>query len=309
MGYGLPPERAVARLEIDGTLTVYTGQGPHGQSHETTLAQVAADAMGVPMEKVRVVHGDSRTAPFAVLGTAGSRSATMAHGAVRGATQMIRDKAAAVAAHFFEASPDDIEITDGMAQVKGTPAVSMPLAQIAMTAWMVPALLPPGMEQGLEATFTFRSGAGGWTQSVHTCLVEVDIHTGGVKILRYLVVEDCGDVINPAVVEGQICGGVAQGIAGVLYEHAAYDEVGNLRASTFMDYLVPTAAEIPEIEIHHVPTIAEQEINTRGVGEGGALGAPAAVSSAVEDALAPFGAKITDQYLPPAEILELVATV
>jgi aerobic carbon-monoxide dehydrogenase large subunit len=166
------------------------------------------------------------------------------------------------------------------------------------------------MSPGIESTFDFAQGDGGWTQSVHSCFVEVDVETGLVKILRYVVVEDCGDVINPGIVEGQIRGGIAQGIAGVLYEHAAYDGDGNFRASTFMDYLLPTAVEIPTIEVHHVDeTIKTQPVNFRGVGEGGAIGAPAALTSAIEDALAPFGAKVTDQYLPPTRILELAGVL
>jgi aerobic carbon-monoxide dehydrogenase large subunit len=310
IGFALPPERAMARLEADGTLVVHTSQAPHGQGHETTLAQVAADALGVPMSSVRVVHGDSRTSPFAMMGTGGSRAATVATGAVLGAAREVRSQVAAVAAHLFEASPDDIEVVDGVAQVRGTPSVAMPLAQVAMTAWMAPQMLPPGMSAGIEATFDFAAGDGGWTQSVHSCFVEVDVETGVVDIRRYVVVEDCGDVINPAIVEGQIRGGIAQGIAGVLYEHAAYDEHANFRTATFMDYLVPTASEIPPIEIHHVDqTVTTQEVNSRGVGEGGAIGAPAAVTNAIEDALRPFGVKVTDQYLPPARILELVGAI
>ena len=310
IGFAVPPERATARLEADGTLTVHTAQAPHGQSHETTLAQVAADALGVPMSTVRVVHGDSRTSPFSMMGTGGSRAATVATGAVLGATREIRSQVAAVAAHLFEANPDDIDIVDGVAQVRGTPAVAMPLAQVAMTAWMAPQFLPPGMSPGIEAVFDFSSGEGGWTQSVHSCFVEVDVETGFVKILRYVVVEDCGDVINPAIVEGQIRGGITQGIAGVLYEHAAYDEDANFRASTFMDYLLPTATEAPVIEIHHVDqTVRTDEVNSRGVGEGGAIGAPAALTNAIEDALLPFGAVVTDQYLPPSKILELAGVI
>jgi carbon-monoxide dehydrogenase large subunit len=310
IGFAVPPERATARLEADGTLTVHTSQAPHGQGHETTLAQVAADALGVPISAVRVVHGDSRTSPFTMMGTGGSRAATVATGAVLGVTREIRNQVAAVAAHLFEANPDDIEVVDGVAQVRGTPSIAMPLAQVAMTAWMAPQMLPPGMTGGIEATFDFASGEGGWTQSVHSCFVEVDVETGFVHIRRYVVVEDCGDVINPAIVEGQIRGGIAQGIAGVLYEHAAYDDAGNFQTSTFMDYLLPTACEIPAIEIHHVDqTVTTHEVNSRGVGEGGAIGAPAAVTNAIEDALLPFGVKITDQYLPPARILELVGAI
>jgi carbon-monoxide dehydrogenase large subunit len=309
MGFPFPTERTTARLEPDGTLTVFTSQAPHGQGHETTLSQVAADQLGVPMSSVRVVHGDSRTSPFSTLGTGGSRAATMASGSVIGVTREIRRQVADVVAHVFEANPVDVVVEDGVARIQGSPDKAMPLAQVAMMAWMAPSTLPSGMSQGIEATFDFESGDGGWTQSVHTCMVEVSLETGQVEILRYVVVEDCGEVINPGIVEGQICGGIAQGIAGVLYEHSAYDDDGTFRAGTFMDYLLPTSAEIPRIEIHHIPTITTQEINFRGVGEGGAMGAPAAVTSAIEDALRPLGVKVLDQYLPPSRILELAGVI
>jgi carbon-monoxide dehydrogenase large subunit len=243
------------------------------------------------------------------MGTGGSRAATVASGSVIGVTREIRRQIADVVAHVFEANPDDIVVEDGVAHVAGSPDRALPLAQVAMMAWMAPGMLPPGMSAGIEATYDFTAGDGGWTQSVHTCMVEVSLETGEVEILRYVVVEDCGEVINPGIVEGQICGGVAQGIAGVLYEHSAYDDDGTFRAATFMDYLLPTAAEIPRIEIHHVPTVRTQEVNSRGVGEGGALGAPAAVTSAIEDALRPLGVKVLDQYLPPARILELAGVI
>ncbi|MBV9042079.1 MAG: xanthine dehydrogenase family protein molybdopterin-binding subunit, partial [Acidimicrobiia bacterium] len=149
----------------------------------------------------------------------------------------------------------------------------------------------------------------GWTGGTHACTVEVDIETGGVKILRYVVVEDCGRVINPAVVEGQVRGGVAQGIGEVLYERAAYDQDGNFLSSTFMDYLLPTSAEIPPIEVDHLETDPEGEFGFRGVGEGGAIAAPATLGNAIADALAPLGAKVLEQYLPPAKVLELAGVV
>ncbi len=310
IGFTLPPERATARLEVDGTLSVYTSQAPHGQGHETTLAQLAADELGVSMSAVRVIHSDSRTAPFSMMGTGGSRSATVASGSVIGVARAVRDQVAEIVAHMLEANPTDIEVVDGVARVKGSPDKAMPLAQVAMTAWLAPQYLPPGRNPGIEATFDFRAGDGGWTQSVHSCFVEVDPETGVVKVLRYVVVEDCGDVINPAIVEGQIRGGIAQGIGEVLYEHSAYDDDGTFKAGTFMDYLIPSSMEIPSIEIHHVDaTVVTQEVNFRGVGEGGAIGAPAAVCSAVEDALSPWNAKVVEQYLPPSRVLELMGVI
>jgi aerobic carbon-monoxide dehydrogenase large subunit len=305
-------EQARVRLEADGHLLVVTSQAPHGQGHETTIAQVAADEMGVPFEHVKVMHGDTRMTPFSVLGTAGSRAATWASGAVLMSTRQLKQRVLAIAAEMLEIGPDDLEITDGVVVPKGVPEKSLPLAAIAMTALMDSGSLPPGTDPNLEAFETFVGDGitgSGWSGGTHLCTVEVDIETGQVRFLRYIVVEDCGRLINPAIVEGQIRGGVAQGIGEVLYEHCAYDEDGNYLASSLMDYLVPTSAEIPTIEIDHLETDPEGELGFRGVGEGGAIVAPAAVTSAIEDALRPFGARVLEQYLPPAKVLELAGVV
>jgi carbon-monoxide dehydrogenase large subunit len=306
-------ERARVALQPDGHVVVTTAQAPHGQGHETTLAQVAADEMGVPFEHVRVVHGDTRQTPFSVIGTGGSRSATWATGAVLMSTRKLKEQVLAIAAGMLEISPEDLEILDGVVTPKGVPHKALPLAQIAMKAMMDPSSLPPDTNDGrLEGHERF-TGEGitgsGWSGGTHACTVEVDVTTGGVKILRYVVVEDCGRVINPAVVDGQVCGGVAQGIGAVLYEQATYDDHANYLTSTFMDYLLPTSAEIPHIEIHHLETDPDGEVGFRGVGEGGAVVAPATLTNAVDDALQPFGARVSDQYLPPAKVLELAGVV
>ncbi len=308
-GFDLQTERARARLEPDGHLVVFTSQAPHGQGHETTLAQVAADELGVPLQAVRVVHGDTMATPFSVVGTGGSRSATMGSGAALGATRMVKQQVVRIASALLEAAEEDLDIVDGNVHVRGVPTRGVPLAQVATVAYLTPGALPAGMAPGIEAVFDFRIPDGGWAQATHACIVEVDLDTGQVRILRYLVVEDCGTMINPAIVEGQVRGGVAQGIGGVLYERSAYDDQGQFLAGTFMDYLVPTAMEIPPIEIDHVESAPTHEVNYRGVGEGGAIGAPAAVTSAIEDALSPLGVRITEQYLPPARILELAGVV
>jgi carbon-monoxide dehydrogenase large subunit len=169
--------------------------------------------------------------------------------------------------------------------------------------------LPQDIELQVEVDHDFDGDEGGWSQATHVCWVDVDPGTGQVKIDRYLVVEDCGTMINPAIVEGQIRGGIAQGIGGVLYEHAAYDEAGQFLAGTFMDYLMPSTTEVPHIEIDHLETPPISAVNFRGVGEGGAIVAPAALTNAIEDALAPLGVKITEQYLPPSRILELTGEI
>ncbi|HEV7865081.1 MAG TPA: xanthine dehydrogenase family protein molybdopterin-binding subunit, partial [Acidimicrobiia bacterium] len=304
-----------AVLEADGTVTVLTQQVTNGQSHETTLAQLAADQLGVPMEAVRVSYGDTRTAPFGLVGTAGSRSATLASGAVLMATKGLRDRIVDLAADLLEAAPSDIVIEDGRIHVTGTPAIAVSLADVADAARGLHQPPPSGArgtaknDEAIRVTEIFDGGAGGWSIATHVCFVEIDLETGQVKIPRYIVVEDCGELINPAVVEGQIRGGVAQGVGAVLYEKSTYDDQGQFQAGTFMDYLIPTAMEIPEIEIHHVETPSDVFANFRGVGEGGMIGAPPAITNAIEDALSDLGVRITEQHLPPARILELAGVI
>lgn len=306
---GRPGERAVVRLELDGHLTVITAQAPHGQGHETTLSQVAADAMGVPMDHISIVHGDTRITPFSRYGTGGSRAATMASGAVIASVNRLKSKVFDIASAMLEASPADLELHEGLVTVKGVSARPVSLAEIAATATLSPRTLPPGTDTHLEAAEMFEHERGGWSQGTHCCWVEVDAQTGKVKIDRYLVVEDCGTLINPAIVDGQIRGGVAQGIGAVLLESCVYSEEGQCLTSTMADYLLPTATDIPTIEIEHFQSPPTDTVNFRGVGEGGAIAAPAALTSAIEDALEPFAVKVTEQYLPPSRILELMGVI
>jgi carbon-monoxide dehydrogenase large subunit len=292
------------RLADDGVLTLFTGQMPHGQSHQTTLAQIAADEFGVPFEQVRVVIGDSDVVPPALTG--GSRSATMAGGVTLHGARQLRGKVLDFAALLMEASARDLEITDGRVLVRGDPDSAIPVAEIARQA----ASGQFGADAGanLEVEASFDGGESGWSGGTHCAIVEVDAETGLVKVERYVVAEDCGALINPAVVDGQIRGGVAQGIGAVLLERSAYDQDGNYQSATFMDYLLPTACDIPRIEIEHLQTVPlDPDVNFRGVGEGGMIVAPPTVVSAIEDALAPFGVRIYEQHLPPARILELIA--
>jgi aerobic carbon-monoxide dehydrogenase large subunit len=291
------PARSV--LEADGTVSVYTQQMPHGQGHETTLAQVAADELGVPIEQVRVRYGDTSLTPFGLSGTGGSRSAPMAGGAVTYSARALRGHILDVAADLLEAPRDDLVVDEGAIHVAGVPSISVSFADVAGAR--------PG--ESLRGDFDYDGGEGGWAQATHVCWVEVDLNTGRVHIDRYVAVEDCGELINPAVVDGQISGGVVQGIGAVLYEKSVYDDQANFQAGTFMDYLLPTAAEVPDIEIHHVETPTDIEINYRGVGEGGMIVAPAALTNAIEDALAHLGVRITEQYLPPTRILELAGVI
>ncbi|OBI81592.1 xanthine dehydrogenase family protein molybdopterin-binding subunit [Mycobacterium asiaticum] len=301
-----------AVLEADGSVTVHTRQIPHGQGHETTLAQVAADELGVPVQAVRVRYGDTNFTPFGIMGTGGSRSAAMAGGAVGVAAHTLREHIVDIAADLLEASPADIVIEDGEIHVAGVPAMSRTFQEVAQEAIRRGSMGNTdrlGRNEAIRVHRDWNGGEGGWAQSTHVCWVDVDLETGQVKIPRYAVVEDCGEMINPAIVEGQIRGGVAQGVGAVFYEKTTYGEDGQPRSGTFMDYLIPTTMEIPEIEIHHIETPSDIAYNYRGVGEGGMIGAPAAITNAVEDALADLGVRITEQHLPPTRILELAGVI
>ncbi|HEV8296614.1 MAG TPA: xanthine dehydrogenase family protein molybdopterin-binding subunit [Acidimicrobiales bacterium] len=307
LGFDLPSETAWARIEPTGHLTITTWQHSQGQSHETTIAQVAADELGVPFDHVRVVYGDSSASPFTTMGTGGSRAATMGSGSAVGATRIVKDMALRIAAQMLEANEADLEIVDAEISVRGTPSKRVALADVARAAWFAPSSLPEGLRQGLEATCDFRvPERGGWTAATHCCWVDIDLDTGAITIPRYLVVEDCGTLINPAIVDGQIVGGVVQGLAGVLYEKHVFDDDGQLLTASFTDYLVPSAADLPSIEIEHMEFEPLHEINSRGVGEGGMIGAPAALCNAVADALAPLGIEVDEQHLSPSYIRSLL---
>jgi carbon-monoxide dehydrogenase large subunit len=300
-------ERARTTVDRDGAITVYTSQMPHGQSHETTFAQIVADELGVPHGDVRLVWGDTDKTPFTIAGTGGSRGAPIGGGAVRKASREVRHLIVRQAAQMLEAAPEDIDIVAGNVHVKGVPSRSLTFAEIAHEATTAKR---DQTEPAFDVTSTYRGHTDcGWSTATHACIVEIDLETGLVKIPRYVVVEDCGPLINPAVVDGQVRGGVAQGIGAVLYEHCAYDDAANPQTTTYMDYLIPTAMEIPDIEIHHLQTLSPGENDFRGIGEGGMIGAPAAITNAIEDALAPFGAHVTDQYLPPTRILQLAHVI
>jgi aerobic carbon-monoxide dehydrogenase large subunit len=297
-------EAATIRVEPSGTVNVYIAGGSTGNSIETTVVQLTADALGVAIADVHTIQGDTAVTGFGA-GTAGSRSASMTAGAIRETARVLRERICALAAHKLEAAVDDIELADSRAFVRGTPTIGVTLAELANTAYFEPFSLPPGTPPGLEATARYAATTGSiWVNATHVCTCEVDVDTGRVQLLRYIVSEDCGPMINPDVVEGQIAGGVVQGIGGVLLEHLAYDGDGNPLATTFLDYLVPSAAEVPAIEYGHVETPSPGPGGYKGVGEGGAIGAPPTVVNAVADALAPFGVTITRLPLTPASILD-----
>ncbi len=303
----LASEAAIVSIGVNGHVQASMSSASHGQSVETTVAQVVADQLGVDLDDVTVIQGDTAGTP-AGPGTGGSRSAVLVSGAAVEASAQVRAKVAEIAAHALEAAPEDLEIAAGRVSVVGTPSRGMTMAEIARIAYTDPTGLPPGMPMGLEAHARYTPNAPfTWSNSCHACICEVDAVTGAVKILRFVVSEDCGVMINPDVVEGQIAGGVVQGIGGVLYEQMAYDEAGNPLATTFVDYLLPTAAEVPIIEYGHIETPAPTNPGGyKGMGEGGAIGSPPAVINAVADAIAHLGGRVNHQPLSPPTIVAAV---
>ncbi|MGA0237795.1 MAG: xanthine dehydrogenase family protein molybdopterin-binding subunit [Acidimicrobiales bacterium] len=300
----LTKEDGRATVEADGRIVMYTSQVPHGQSHQTTYKQVVADEFGVSMDDVEIVWGNTDTSQFSFIGTGGSRGGPLGAGVMRSTARHVKNQMLEVAADMLEASVDDIQVVDGNIHVSGVPAHGLSFADVAGEV---------ANRSGVSAGPVFSHaekyegvGNGGWSCATHVAVVDIDLDTGKVEIPRYLVVEDCGPIINPAIVDGQVRGGVAQGIGAVLYENAYYDDDANLLTSTYMDYLIPTAMEIPEIEIEHLETLTKGENDFRGVGEGGMIGAPAALTNAVSDAL---GIQVTEQYLPPTRILELAGVI
>jgi carbon-monoxide dehydrogenase large subunit len=306
-GYGAyGTEAATIRIEPSGKVNVYVAGGSTGNSLETTVVQLTADALGARIEDVHTVQGDTAVTGFGA-GTGGSRSGSMTAGAIRETATILRERIAAIAAHRLEAAADDIDLADSRATVRGSPTVGVTLAEIAGMAYFQPQALPAGTPAGLEASARYTStNLSIWVNATHVCTCEVDVETGRVQLLRYIVSEDCGPMINPNVVEGQIAGGVAQGIGGALYEQLAHDDEGNPLATTLADYLMPSPVEIPPIEYVHLETSSPGPGGYKGVGEGGAIGAPPAVVNAVADALSPFGVTVTRLPLSPNRIISLI---
>jgi carbon-monoxide dehydrogenase large subunit len=305
-GYGYyANESATIRIEPSGRIEVCVAGGSSGNSIETTVVQLAADAVGARIEDVDTIQGDTARTGFGA-GAAGSRSASMTAGAVRETATALRRRILTLAAHVLGAAVDDIELAESRARVRGGTGTGVSFGELAALA-NDPSSLPPGVSPGLEASARYTAGTPAiWVNASHVCTCEVDVTTGRVQLLRYIVSEDCGPMINPNVVEGQIAGGTVQGIGGVLYEHLACDDDGNPLATTFLDYLLPTATDVPAIEFGHIETPSPGPGGYKGVGEGGAIGAPPAVVNAVADALAPFGVTITRLPLSPARIVALL---
>ena len=298
-------EAATIRMDPSGTVTAVFGIASHGQGLETTLAQVVADELSVPLETVRVVHGDTALSPYGT-GTYASRSTVLAGGAGILASRDVRDKILKVAAHLLEADPADLVVQDGRVAVRGASDRYVSVRDVARTAYGGVRRLPRGLEPGLEATRFYDPYYGTASTATHMAVVEVDRETFGVRILRYLVTEDCGRIINPLIVDGQVHGGVAQGVGAALLEEMVYDGEGQLLTGTLMDYLVPTASEVPAMEVHHVETPSPTALGGfRGMGEGGTIGAPAVLANAVADALSDLGIEINELPVTPERLFRL----
>ena len=304
----LPSMAAVMRVELSGKVMVSMSTSSHGQSLETTVPQLVADYLGVDVDDVSLIEGDTAVVPTGG-GTGGSRMAVYTSGLAQAAADKLRTKIFAIAAELLEAATDDLVMERGIVSVRGTPTRSVPLSRIAMVALFDFARLPADIEPGLEVTSRFKpSQPFTWSNACHVCTCEIDPRTGQVTLLRYVVSEDCGVVINPMVVEGQIAGGVVQGIGGAILEHFVHDDAGNPLTTTFLDYLCPTATEVPMIEYGHIETPSSQPGGVKGMGEGGAIGAPAAVLNAVADALVPLGVRAGSVTSPasPSAVLDLI---
>ena len=297
---GLGPYEGV-RVRVDpvGRVFVFSGTSSQGQAHETTLAQIVADELSVPLEQVTVIPGDTAGIPYGV-GTFASRVGVLASTSAAHAAAEVRKKALAVAADHLEAAPEDLALEDGRITVRGTPGRGLALGDVAAiaTAPRPGYALPGGMDPGLEATGYVHVLQSTYSNGAHAAVVEVDPETGTVRILKYVAVDDCGTMINPMVVEGQIHGGIAHGIGNALLEEIVYDGAGQLVTGTLMDYALPRASDVPSLEVHHVVTPSPlNPLGVKGAGEGGTLPAPAAIANAVADALRPLGVEVTEMPL------------
>jgi aerobic carbon-monoxide dehydrogenase large subunit len=299
-------ESANVRVTPTGSAIVYSGTSPHGQGIDTSFAQIAGDILGIDPENVTILHGDTDQGAWG-WDTYGSRSLAVGGEALARAARKVQDKAKRICAAMLEAAPEDIELSYGKFQVRGSPDKAMTMAEISGAAHIPPQELPADIEPGLEESsfydpenFVFPFGA-------HACVVEVDAETGKVEVVRYVAVDDCGPAINPMLVDGQVHGGIVHAIGQALYEQVVYDEEGQLVTGTFVDYALPTAAELPSFETDRTETPSPvNSLGVKGVGEAGTIAATPAVASAVLDALAPFGVNELDMPFTPMRVWEAI---
>ena len=297
-------ETVIVTVDPSGFVEARIGSSPHGQGLRTTLAQIIADELGLAPEMIRVVHGDTDRTPYG-WGTFAARSLVISGGATLIAARKVRVTLLKIASHLLEAAPDDILLADGMAKVAGTDR-SIPIAMLAREAYMQTHRFKGEIEPGLSETGHY-DPPGTFSNACHVAIVEVDVETGHVRVEKFLVAEDAGRIINPMIADGQVHGGIAQGIGNALLEEIIYDDNGSILTASLADYLPPTAHEIPEIELHHIETPSQNSITrAKGLGEGGTIGAPAAVINAINDALSPFGVEIDELPATPQRIRALL---
>jgi carbon-monoxide dehydrogenase large subunit len=301
----LTGETAQIRIEPTGKVTAMLSTHSQGHGMATTMAQVIADRLGVHYDDVTVFDSDSAIGNYSP-SAAGSRQGVIAGGATWRAAELLADKVKRIAAHLYNASSEAITITEGMIHIEGAPEMSRPLREVAEIAHGEPFRLPEGMETGLEAQYRYQPPPMTFTSAAHACFVEVDVETGFVKIKRWISSEDCGTIINPGIVEGQIAGGLAQAIGQVLLEEMPYDERGNPLAATFKDYLMPAYVDIPDFEYLHANTPSQTIGGMRGVGEGGAIIGPPTLVNAIADALTSFGEIPLSLPLGPTKLLAIM---
>jgi len=306
-GTGIGPyEGARITVDVSGKVNVATGIGTQGQGHFTSFAQIVAEQVGVDVTDVRIITGDTREFHWGV-GTFASRGAVVAGNAIHAAALGVRKKILKHASEHLEAAEEDLILENGRVHVKGVPQKSIPLGELAGKANPLRGAVKPGTEPGLEATDYFGPERGTTASGVHAMILEVDLQTMMVEIKRYVVVHDCGKVINPMILEGQIQGGVAQGIGNAFYEQLFFDESGQLLNASFMDYLLPTALDVPEIETDHIETPSPlNPLGVKGAGEAGSIPVGALFAQAVEDALSEFDLEICEIPLSPNRLFELL---
>ena len=298
-------ESALVRVHLTGAVTAYTGTSPHGQGHETGFAQIVADKLGTDPQLVEVIHGDTSQGPNG-LDTYGSRSLAVGGEAIARAADKVAARIKQFVAHKLEAAPEDIELRDGRWIVRGSPDKGFTLPEVAGLAY-IPEDIPEGMEPGLEEVAFYDPGNFVFPFGAHAAIVDVDVETGRIDVVRYVAVDDCGPAINPLLIDGQVHGGIVHGVGQALYEQVVYDETGQLVTGTFVDYALPTAAELPSFETDRTETPSPvNSLGVKGVGEAGTIAASAAVANAVMDALRPLGVSYLDMPYTPMRVWQAI---
>ncbi|HYB74099.1 MAG TPA: molybdopterin cofactor-binding domain-containing protein, partial [Candidatus Sulfotelmatobacter sp.] len=298
------------RIDPSGRITATTGMINNGQGHETIMAQICADLLGVTPDDVTVIQGDTDVCPYSMYGTASSRGAPMGGGSMYLAAGAMREKLVAIAAHTLECAPDDVVLEDGAAYVRGAPGRRLTIKDLSAIAYQG-GRLPEGMEPGLEVKRVYDPPTWSFAYGVHVACVDVDVETGRLAIVHYHILHDCGTVINPLIVDGQLVGGLAQGLGGTVMEELAYGEDGQLLTANLMDYLIPTACDMPPVSLEHMETRSPfTPGGMKGMAEGSLVASPACVGNALADALRPLGeARIVEYPFTPERVWRLVLTL